>query len=76
MVVVYAFYFLDEGAPPSAVSRELASNDGRLRWLAVTTFFFHSTTVPFASALAKNVVSTCQAAAVMPALRFNQKDAT
>ena len=31
-------------------------------------FFFHSTTVPLASALAKKVVSTCHAAAVMPAL--------
>ena len=59
--------------------REFASNDGRLRWLEVTAFFFQSTTVPLASALAKNVASTCQEAAVMPALQAhdeNEQNAT
>jgi hypothetical protein len=44
------------------------SNEGRLRCPDTAIFFFHSTTVPLASALAKKVVSTCHAAAVMPAL--------
>jgi hypothetical protein len=47
---------------------EFASKEGHLRWPAVATFRFHSTTVPLASALAKNVASTCHALAVMPAL--------
>jgi hypothetical protein len=51
-----------------STGREFASNDGRLRWLEAAAFFFQSTTVPLASALAKNVASTCQEAAVMPAL--------
>ena len=40
--------------------------EGRLRCPGTAAFFFHSTTVPLASALAKKVVSTCHAAAVMP----------
>ncbi len=52
------------------------SNEGRLRCPGTAVFFFHSTTVPLASALAKKVVSTCHAVAVMPALMQTVNKAT